>query len=48
MSPGRTLDGSCAFQGLNGTRLSDDDHSGGGAGSVTMNDVELIEIQYAP
>jgi hypothetical protein len=25
-----------------------DDHSGGGAGSVTMNAVELIEMQYAP
>ena len=36
------------FHILTGTGLSNDGHSGGGAGSVTMNAVELIEMQYAP
>jgi hypothetical protein len=35
------------FQGITGIGLSDEDHSGG-AGSVKMNAVELIETQYAP
>lgn len=35
------------FQGLTGTGLLDSGHRGGGAGSVTMNAVELIEMQYA-
>ena len=30
------------------TESSDNDQTRGGAGSVTMNAVELIETQYAP
>jgi hypothetical protein len=42
------LDNLPLFPCLTGTGLSDGDHSGGGAGSVTMNAVELIETQFAP